>query len=177
MPLNKKAELIEQFIQSAVNTAASAEAIQFSPEKLYAAVMAKCEENEKILLSLPEGNDSELFSALLKNDNVVINPSNVQLKTTRSGVTMSFAGVASTGSLCLTMDERITAPVSILTQNHITIVRSENLVKRPSDLFSKEYNNGKSFSFITGPSATADMGPLVRGVHGPGKLHIIILEE
>ena len=29
--------------------------------------------------------------------------------------------------------------------------------------------------FVTGPSATADMGPLVRGVHGPHKLHIIVL--
>jgi len=29
--------------------------------------------------------------------------------------------------------------------------------------------------FVTGPSATADMGPLVRGVHGPHKLHILVL--
>ena len=45
--------------------------------------------------------------------------------------------------------------------------------------FSEAYLEGKglkrSFTFITGPSATADMGPLVRGVHGPGKLHIIVL--
>ena len=31
--------------------------------------------------------------------------------------------------------------------------------------------------FITGPSATADMGPLVRGVHGPHRLHILLLEQ
>jgi len=29
--------------------------------------------------------------------------------------------------------------------------------------------------FVTGPSATADMGPLVRGVHGPHQLHVIVL--
>ena len=48
-------------------------------------------------------------------------------------------------------------------------------------VLAEEYLDGKgltrSFSFITGSSATADMGPLVRGVHGPGQLHIIILEE
>ena len=55
------------------------------------------------------------------------------------------------------------------------------IVPRVRDLFSREVLEGKglarSFTFITGPSATADMGPLVRGVHGPGKLHIIVLED
>ena len=176
MPLIKHAALIEQFIRSAINTSATAEKITFSPEKLCLAIMGRCNEGEKVLLSLPEGENRQLFSALLEDNNVITNPSGEQLKTTRTGVTMSFAGVISTGSVCLTMDENITAPVSILTQNHITVVKGETLVNRPSDLFSEDYNKGKSFSFITGPSATADMGPLVRGVHGPGKLHIIILE-
>jgi L-lactate dehydrogenase complex protein LldG len=176
MPLIKQAEVIEQFILSAVNAAASAEKITFTPEKLCNAIFDRCEEGEKVLLSLPDGDGRELFSAFITENNVITNPSGEELKTTRTGITLSFAGVASTGSVCLSMDEKLTAPISILTQNHITIVRGDTIVKRPSDLFSGEYNDGKSFSFITGPSATADMGPLVRGVHGPGKLHIIILE-
>jgi L-lactate dehydrogenase complex protein LldG len=33
----------------------------------------------------------------------------------------------------------------------------------------------RDFVFITGPSATADMGPLVRGVHGPHRQHVIVV--
>jgi L-lactate dehydrogenase complex protein LldG len=29
----------------------------------------------------------------------------------------------------------------------------------------------------TGPSATADMGALVEGVHGPHEVHVIVLED
>jgi L-lactate dehydrogenase complex protein LldG len=29
----------------------------------------------------------------------------------------------------------------------------------------------------TGPSATADMGALVRGAHGPKEVHVVILDE
>jgi L-lactate dehydrogenase complex protein LldG len=67
----------------------------------------------------------------------------------------------------------------MLTRKHIVVVDADTIVSRPSEVFSESCLDGKglsrSFSFITGPSATADMGPLVRGVHGPGKLHIIIV--
>jgi L-lactate dehydrogenase complex protein LldG len=47
------------------------------------------------------------------------------------------------------------------------------------DLFRRDVLNGegltRDFVFITGPSATADMGPLVRGVHGPHRLHVIVV--
>ncbi len=70
--------------------------------------------------------------------------------------------------------------MSALTQIHIVVLDSKTIIPRPHDIFSDDYLNGKglnrSFSIITGPSATADMGPLVRGVHGPGQLHIIVID-
>jgi L-lactate dehydrogenase complex protein LldG len=69
--------------------------------------------------------------------------------------------------------------VSLLAPLHIAVVAAENIVPKPRDLFRPDMLDGKGlrrdFVFITGPSATADMGPLVRGVHGPHKLHIIVL--
>jgi len=63
---------------------------------------------------------------------------------------------------------------------HIALLPAEKIVERPRDLFHQDCLDGDGlrldFVFITGPSATADMGPLVRGVHGPHRLHIIILE-
>ncbi len=34
----------------------------------------------------------------------------------------------------------------------------------------------RSAIIATGPSATADMGALVRGAHGPREVHVVILE-
>jgi len=70
-------------------------------------------------------------------------------------------------------------PMSLLAPYQIAVLAAENLVPSPRDLFSPQYLEGKGltrdFVFVTGPSATADMGPLVRGVHGPHKLHIVLL--
>jgi len=63
---------------------------------------------------------------------------------------------------------------------HIAVMSAEKITERPGDLFNPNFLDGKglqrNFVFVTGPSATADTGPLVRGVHGPHRLHIIILE-
>ena len=70
--------------------------------------------------------------------------------------------------------------ISLLSRTHIAVLSAETIVERPADLFDPNCLGGKglqrNFVFVTGPSATADMGPLVRGVHGPHHLHIIILE-
>ena len=97
----------------------------------------------------------------------------------RVGVTEAFAAVARTGSVCVDIGADIAGYVSLLPRLHIVLVDIDKLVFRPSDLFRLEqfarpaYH--RSFVFISGPSATADMGPLVRGVHGPHELHIMVL--
>ena len=63
-----------------------------------------------------------------------------------------------------------TGMASLLAPLHIAVVAAETIVPQPRDLFREDVLGGKglvrNFVFITGPSATADMGPLVRGVHG-----------
>jgi len=71
--------------------------------------------------------------------------------------------------------------VGLFTRRHIAVLAAASIVARPRDVFDnprvKKLSADSDFVFITGPSATADMGSLVRGVHGPGSLHIIILDE
>jgi L-lactate dehydrogenase complex protein LldG len=97
------------------------------------------------------------------------------------GITEAFAAVARTGTICVTVDAGLTGYVSLLVRHHIAVLAAENIVERPGDLFRADRLGGRglreNFVFITGPSATADMGPLVRGVHGPHHLHIIVLED
>ncbi len=133
-----------------------------------------------LTLADPDDLDPDLFSIFKSHKKVITKPDTEQLANVRTGVTDAFCGVASTGSVCVSISKNLSSPVSMLTRKHIAVVDAQTIVPRPRDLFSEEIPGGKglkrSFSFITGPSATADMGPLVRGVHGPGKLHIIILE-
>ncbi len=179
MPHESSIHIIEQFMASAKEVMATVEVIHTNPELLRDAILT-ASEGDAILLAQPNDLSAELFSAIRGNVNVVTNPAKEQISTIRTGVTDAFCGIASTGSVCISVSDNLSGPVSMLSRRHIVVVDSKTIIPRPRNLFSNDYLDGKglqrSFSIITGPSATADMGPLVRGVHGPGKLHIIILE-
>lgn len=180
MALQNKSELIELFIQSAKNASATVERIPANAEALNASLEKSIEGDELVLLSEPDDLDSRLFNQFKLNKKVITHPSVGQLRTVKVGVTDAFCAVASTGSVCVSVSKNLSSPASMLTRKHIVVVERNTIVPMPRNLFEEEYLDGKglkrSFSFITGPSATADMGQLVRGVHGPGFLHIIILE-
>jgi L-lactate dehydrogenase complex protein LldG len=170
---------IEQFMASAKEAVATVERIPATAEALNNALI-EASEGEMILLAQPNDINPKLFSVFKQNVNVITEPNKEQLSTIRTGITDAFCAIATTGSVCVSISTNLSSPISMLTRKHIVLVDSKTIIPRPRDIFSEEYLGGRglkgSFSIITGPSATADMGPLVRGVHGPGKLHIIILE-
>ncbi|MEN8192937.1 MAG: LUD domain-containing protein, partial [Bacteroidota bacterium] len=173
-------KLIQEFIKAAEVATATVEVIPTDANELNKALVKAIDTEESILFAQPDDLSKELFSEFVTNPKVVNKPTNEQLSTIKCGVTDAFGGVAATGSVCVSVTKNLTSPVSMLTRKHIVVVDSKSIVPRPRDVLSEEYLEGKglrrSFSFITGSSATADMGPLVRGVHGPGRLHIIILD-
>ena len=175
-----KEKLIEQFIINANAAAATCERISATPDALNQALVNATRNDDKVLFSRPDDLNPDLFSKFIYNDKIITTPTKEEMSNVRTGITDVFAGVASTGSICVPVTKNYSSHMSMLTRNHIAVLDSNSIVSRPSDLFSENHLEGKglkrSFSFITGTSATADMGPLVRGVHGPGKLHIIILE-
>ncbi len=172
-------EIINHFIFSARESTATVEIVAQNSESLNNALITATE-NKLVLLAEPANLNPELFQKFKLNENVIIRPTKEQLSTIKIGITDAFCAIALTGSVCVSITNNLSSPASMLTQKHIVIVDSKTIVPRPRDVFSNNYLNGiglsLSFSIITGPSATADMGPLVRGVHGPGKLHIIILK-
>jgi L-lactate dehydrogenase complex protein LldG len=120
-----------------------------------------------------------LFADFARDPRVLAEPTAEELVNSPAGVTEAFAGVARTGSVCVDVGYQRTGMASLLAPLHIAVVAAETIVPQPRDLFREDVLGGKgferSFVFITGPSATADMGPLVRGVHGPHRLHVIVL--
>lgn len=69
--------------------------------------------------------------------------------------------------------------VSLLPPVHIAVFRRERILTGLDEFFSlvpMPAERSSSTVFITGPSRTADIEQiLVRGVHGPGEVHAIVL--
>ena len=134
----------------------------------------------RIVVGAAEFVDPRLADVLQELPGVLLKPADEQLATADAGITGAFAGVASSGSVCVALGPPLTAAASLLMPLHIVLLPAERIVARPRDLFDGACLGGeglrRNLVFITGPSATADMGPLVRGVHGPHRLHILLLE-
>ncbi len=95
------------------------------------------------------------------------------------GITSALALAQETGSALLTAafpDERA---VSLLPPWHILIIRQSQIVLNIAalmNLWCRDSLPRKNAVIITGPSRTADIEKeLVLGVHGPGKMSVIII--
>jgi L-lactate dehydrogenase complex protein LldG len=98
-----------------------------------------------------------------------------------ASVTDVHAALAETGTLICNSDADHSRGCSLAVPTHIAIVRRQDLVPdmldytatlaglTPAQLPSAQ-------AFITGPSKTADIeGVLITGVHGPGKVIILLV--
>ena len=94
--------------------------------------------------------------------------------------------VASTGTLALTAAPGQMRGVSLLPPVHVAVVKSEQIVATLADYLTLlqvpeaelQANLTSCISFITGPSRTGDIElSLTIGVHGPGALHLLVLDE
>jgi len=170
---------IEDFEANAKASAAIVERVANEPASVRAAVERVAGTSPRIVLGPDEYLPREIWQALRELPGVIAEPSDEQLSTADAGISGAFAGVASSGSVCIAMGPPLAGAASLLTPLHIVVVSLERIVPRPRDLFDPACFGGEGLKrdlvFITGPSATADMGPLVRGVHGPRRLHILLL--
>jgi len=171
--------LLDQFEAAAKAAVATIEIIDGTPAALRDALFRAAGDGNQILFAPPQDLPTELFDDFAHDPRVLAEPTAEQLVPSPAGVTEAFAAVARTGSVCVDVAYQRTGMASLLAPLHIVVVAAETIVPQPRDLFREDVLGGKglrrSFVFITGPSATADMGPLVRGVHGPHRLHIVVL--
>lgn len=178
MPQSVSMSLVEVFETSATAAAATVERVARDPEQIAAAV-ARIAPAGPLAVSEPLYLPSNLFAACRRLPGAFDARTRKAMDDCVAGVTDAFAGVAHSGSICVCIDHDYTGFVSLLSRFHIAVLAAENIVQRPSDLFRPDRLNGdglrRNFVFITGPSATADMGPLVRGVHGPHRLHVMVV--
>ncbi len=99
--------------------------------------------------------------------------------TANLGITSADYGLADTGTLVMLSSAREPRMISLLPPAHVAVIPREiilttldellTILPNPSDVTS-------SMVLITGPSRTADIEQiLVRGVHGPGEVHVVVV--
>lgn len=95
------------------------------------------------------------------------------------GISSADFALADTGSLVMLSSVEEARLVSLLPPIHVAVVPREKLLSGLDELFDripKPAEVSSSMVLITGPSRTADIEQiLVRGVHGPGELHVVLL--
>ena len=109
-------------------------------------------------------------------------PTPTDLDEATTGVTGAALGIASYGSVVLPSTAAGGEPVSLFPDLHVAVVRTRDVVPgmpEAFEWFGPEFREGDHSSAIiaTGPSATADMGELVTGAHGPRAIHVVMLDE
>lgn len=96
-----------------------------------------------------------------------------------AGITSADYALADTGSIVLLSSREEARLVSLLPPCHIAVVPRSRILANLDELFSLvplPSQRSSSMVVITGPSRTADIEQiLVRGVHGPGQVHAIIV--
>jgi L-lactate dehydrogenase complex protein LldG len=174
-------DLLATFECNAREAAAGVSVIDGTPLAICSAIESLTEDARSIVLGLGEFLSREIAEELRAMPRVIAEPTDEELSVAGAGVSDAFAGVASSGSVCIAMGPPLTATASLLMPLHIVILAEDRIVARPRDLFDPECLAGeglrRNLVFITGPSATADMGPLVRGVHGPHRLQILVVRN
>jgi L-lactate dehydrogenase complex protein LldG len=142
---------------------------------------ADCPETVEGLLEPPavavplDGIDCTLPAAVNEE------PTTSDLDAARTGVTPAVLGVADYGSVLLESDAAGTEPVSVYPERHVAVLRAADVVPDMPAAFDRlgpriREHRG-SIVFATGPSATADMGDLVLGAHGPKEVHVVLVHD
>lgn len=132
-------------------------------------------ESPAVGVSIPFAPDA------LEEAGVVENPTPTELTSANTGVTPARFAIAEYGTLAIASTEAGDEPVSLYPPKHVAVVAESDIypdIGAAFDRLAAEFADGTdSIVFATGASATADMGKLVEGVHGPREVHAIIVTD
>ncbi|ARS91490.1 LUD domain-containing protein [Natrarchaeobaculum aegyptiacum] len=121
------------------------------------------------------------FEGVSLPDRVETAPTAGDLVDATTGVTPARFAIAEYGTVAIESAPEGDEPVALYPQRHVAVVAESDVVPDLGagfDRLEAAFTAGDdSIVFATGRSSTADMGGLVEGVHGPGEVHVIVLED
>ena len=95
------------------------------------------------------------------------------------GISSADYALADTGSLVMLASPAEARMISLLPPMHLAVIRREQVLTGLDELFTlvpHPADRSSSMVLITGSSRTADIEQiLIRGVHGPGEIHVVIV--
>jgi L-lactate dehydrogenase complex protein LldG len=96
------------------------------------------------------------------------------------GITGTYCAIAETGTLMLLSGANNSMKNSLLPETHIALVsasRIQRCMEEGWDLLRREHGPlPRQVAFVSGPSRTADIEmTLVIGIHGPYRVHVILI--
>lgn len=112
---------------------------------------------------------------------VETDPSPGALEDAQTGVTPARHAIADYGTVTIPSDSAGSELVSLYVHRHVAVLAASAIapdMRSAYERFAEDVAAGVDSQVLaTGPSATADMGTLVHGVHGPHEVHVVILED
>ncbi len=136
---------------------------------------------DDVLLSPSIGAPLPFDGLSLEGANVNQQPSPADLESGSTGVTAARMAIASYGSILIQSDTDATEAASLFPDRHVAVLRASDIVPDMPAAFERLgpalRNDAVTTILATGPSATADMGALVKGAHGPMEVHVILVED
>jgi L-lactate dehydrogenase complex protein LldG len=112
---------------------------------------------------------------------VTVDPTPAELKRAVTGVTPAAFAIADYGSLVLPSTDEGSELVSLYVDRHVAVLDERDIVptmEAAFERFDDAIGAGVDDAILaTGPSATADMGALVKGAHGPSQVYVTVVEE
>jgi len=129
------------------------------------------------------GVELDELDVSLADTSVTVDPTPAGLKRATTGVTPAEFAIADYGSVLVPSSPEGAELVSLFVDRHVVVVDAADVLPGMDEAverFGETVRNEvgiESGIVATGPSATADMGELVIGAHGPSDVRVVVVER
>jgi L-lactate dehydrogenase complex protein LldG len=155
-----------------------ADVVECTPDHLPAAIAACLASSGRTRFVAPEGLPAPWLAAGFdwKVDREL---EHAEIELCEGVVTASFAGIADSGTIVLhhsgSEGRRV---ITLLPDWHLCILRASQIVETLPEYFARCPQPPALATYISGPSATADIEMTrIKGVHGPRFLNVILVRD
>jgi L-lactate dehydrogenase complex protein LldG len=162
--------LVEQFEREATDAGCE---VRRTATDGFDATLADCLESPAVGAPLP-------FEGVSLPESVLTKFSPGDLEAAATGVTAARFGVAEYGSVAVESTPAGEEIASLWPERHVAVLAAGDLVADVETGIERVGGIARAGSDVvlaTGPSATADMGELVVGAHGPRAVSVVVLED
>ena len=155
-----------------------AEVVEASPDSLPQIIAAQLAASQRHTFVAPPGLPTEWQAAGFewKVDHGMTTG---EIEKTDGVITGCFCGIADSGTIVLHHSPREGRRViTLLPDWHLCVLRASDVVETLPEYFARCAELPRLATYISGPSATADIEMTrIKGVHGPRFLHIILVRD